>query len=181
MADDRIKISELTASNSYSGAYVPGVDSGGETKKFSIASIADIANKVDKVNGKGLSTEDFTTSEKTKLSGIASGAQANVIEVIKVNGVTQTVTNKTVDIIGGGGGGGATYVVADTLPTASADTLNKIYLVPVEQGSSTRNQWLTVEDDGSYSWELIGTTAIDISNCVYLGDVVESNVTIVTT
>lgn len=37
-----------------------------------------IADKVDKVTGKGLSTEDFTTAEKTKLSAIESGAQANV-------------------------------------------------------------------------------------------------------
>jgi hypothetical protein len=34
-------------------------------------------NKVDKVSGKGLSTEDYTTAEKTKLSGIATGATAN--------------------------------------------------------------------------------------------------------
>lgn len=33
--------------------------------------------KVDKVAGKGLSTEDYTTGEKTKLSGIQTGAQVN--------------------------------------------------------------------------------------------------------
>lgn len=33
--------------------------------------------KVDKVTGKGLSTEDYSSAEKTKLSGIASGATAN--------------------------------------------------------------------------------------------------------
>lgn len=32
--------------------------------------------KVDKVSGKGLSTNDFTTAEKTKLAGIATGANA---------------------------------------------------------------------------------------------------------
>lgn len=36
------------------------------------------SNKVDKVEGKGLSTEDFTTEEKTKLAGIATGAEVNV-------------------------------------------------------------------------------------------------------
>lgn len=35
-------------------------------------------NKVDKVAGKGLSTEDYTTAEKTKLDGIQSGANKNV-------------------------------------------------------------------------------------------------------
>ena len=38
------------------------------------ALIAAIAGKVDKVEGKGLSTEDYTTAEKTKLSGIEANA-----------------------------------------------------------------------------------------------------------
>lgn len=33
-----------------------------------------INNKVDKVTGKQLSTNDYTTAEKTKLTGIATGA-----------------------------------------------------------------------------------------------------------
>ena len=33
--------------------------------------------KVDKINGKGLSTEDFTTGEKEKLSNIFAGAEVN--------------------------------------------------------------------------------------------------------
>ncbi len=33
-----------------------------------------LANKVDKVSGKGLSTNDYTTAEKTKLAGIAENA-----------------------------------------------------------------------------------------------------------
>lgn len=35
-------------------------------------------SKVDKMPGKGLSTNDYTTAEKNKLSGIASGAEVNV-------------------------------------------------------------------------------------------------------
>lgn len=45
-----------------------------------------LATKVDKVAGKQLSTEDYTTAEKTKLGGIAEGAQVNVFEGIKVDG-----------------------------------------------------------------------------------------------
>ena len=37
-----------------------------------------LAGKVDKVDGKGLSTEDFTAAEKSKLAGIAAGAEVNV-------------------------------------------------------------------------------------------------------
>ena len=39
---------------------------------------AAVGNKVDKVDGKNLSTNDYTTEEKEKLAGIAQGAEANV-------------------------------------------------------------------------------------------------------
>lgn len=54
--------------------------------------------KVDKVDGKGLSTNDYTTNEKTKLAGIASGAQVNVLEGIQKNGATITPVNKIANI-----------------------------------------------------------------------------------
>lgn len=37
-----------------------------------------LLTKVDKVTGKGLSTNDYTTAEKNKLAGIAEGAEVNV-------------------------------------------------------------------------------------------------------
>lgn len=45
--------------------------------EISRATIAE-SNKVDKIVGKGLSTNDYTTNEKNKLAGIASGAEVNV-------------------------------------------------------------------------------------------------------
>ena len=39
---------------------------------------AALEHKVDKVAGKGLSTEDYTTAEKNKLRDIAPNAEANV-------------------------------------------------------------------------------------------------------
>ena len=51
------------------------------------------------VSGKGLSTEDYTSAEKTKLSGIEAGAQVNVIETVKVNGTALTPdANKAVNV-----------------------------------------------------------------------------------
>ena len=41
-----------------------------------------LAGKVSVVEGKGLSTEDYTTEDKTKLAGIAAGAQVNVIDAV---------------------------------------------------------------------------------------------------
>lgn len=56
---------------------------------------AELAKKVDKVDGSRL----MTNAEGTKLAGIAEGAQVNVIEKIKVNGVEQTVgDDKSVNV-----------------------------------------------------------------------------------
>ena len=67
-------------------------------KPVSTAQQAALDKKVDKVAGKGLSTNDYTTDEKNKLAGIAVGAQVNVIESVKVNGTAQTISNKEIDI-----------------------------------------------------------------------------------
>lgn len=57
-----------------------------------------VAGKVDKVSGKQLSTNDYTTTEKNKLSGIEAGAQVNVIETVQVNGSPVSPSGKTVNI-----------------------------------------------------------------------------------
>lgn len=77
--------------------------------KNKFATITDLSGKVDKVDGKGLSTNDYTTAEKNKLSGVASGAQVNVIETVKVNGAALTPTSKAVNI---------------TVPTKTSDITN---------------------------------------------------------
>ena len=50
---------------------------------------------MDGIEGKGLSTEDYTTTEKTKLSGISDGAnkteQSLINGSIKIDGVEKTV------------------------------------------------------------------------------------------
>ena len=54
-------------------------------KPISTAQQAALNLKVDKVTGKGLSTEDYTTAEKNKLSGIESGANATTIDAALSN------------------------------------------------------------------------------------------------
>jgi hypothetical protein len=54
--------------------------------------------KVDKVAGKGLSENDYTTTEKNKLANIEPNAQVNKIEVVKRNGSALPINNKEVDI-----------------------------------------------------------------------------------
>lgn len=51
--------------------------------------------KVDKVDGKILSTNDYTTAEKDKLAGIAAGAQVNTVTSVntKTGAVSLTYTD----------------------------------------------------------------------------------------
>lgn len=55
---------------------------------------ADVAGKVDKVDGKSLIDDTLIT----KLEGVETGAQVNKIETIKVNGVAVDITDKAADI-----------------------------------------------------------------------------------
>ena len=57
-----------------------------------------LTSKVDKQTGKGLSSNDYTSSEKTKLANIESGSQVNVLEGIQRNGATVSLTNKIANI-----------------------------------------------------------------------------------
>lgn len=90
----------------------------------------DLSGKVDKVAGKQLSTEDYTSAEKTKLEGIATGAQANVIEEIKVNGATVAPSSKSVDI---------------TVPTKLSDLNNDGNFVSDADYVHTDNNYTTNE------------------------------------
>jgi len=67
-------------------------------KPVSTATQTALNGKVDKVEGKSLSTNDYSNADKDKLTGIEAGAQVNKIETIKVNGTAQTITEKSVDI-----------------------------------------------------------------------------------
>lgn len=55
-------------------------------------------NKVDKVAGKQLSTEDYSSEEKTKLENIAAGAQVNVLENLTLGGTALEKNNKSIEI-----------------------------------------------------------------------------------
>lgn len=75
-------------------------------------------NKVDKVSGKGLSTNDYTTEEQTKLAGIATGAEVNVnADWNAVSGDAQilnkpSIPSKTSDLTNDSG-----YITSSSLST----------------------------------------------------------------
>ena len=83
------------------------------------------ATKVDKVPGKGLSTNDFTNALKNKLDGIEAGAQVNT--VTSVAGKTGAVTLTKSDV---GLGSVQNYGVA-TQAQAEAGTSNSVYMTPL--------------------------------------------------
>lgn len=82
-------------------------------------------NKVDKVAGKGLSTNDYTTTEKNKLAGIQAGAEVN--KVTSVAGKTGAVTVTKGDV---GLGSVLNYGIA-TKAEAEAGTSNSKYMTPL--------------------------------------------------
>lgn len=73
--------------------------------KLAAALVTEIEGKVDKVDGKGLSTNDYTTEEKTKLAGVTAGAtkvEASTTNGnVKVNGVETTVYTEPEDVLHG--------------------------------------------------------------------------------
>lgn len=56
-----------------------------------------VVNKVDQEDGKGLSTNDYTTAEKTKLAGIATGANKTVVDSALSSSSTNPVQNKVIN------------------------------------------------------------------------------------
>lgn len=60
------------------------------------------------------------------------------------------------------------YTVVATLPTASADTMGKIYLVPMTdtEDDNVKEEYFTYldEDNNTYKWEKLGTTKFDNSD-----------------
>ena len=89
-------INTLNGANTVNGSVAKTVKDAVDAAQATLQ--GNIDKKVDKVEGKGLSTNDYTTDEKTKLEGITAGAQVNVIEAVKVNGVALTPTDKAVDV-----------------------------------------------------------------------------------
>ena len=84
----------------------------GDDPNFATTIANQISTKVDKIEGKGLSTNDYTSSEKTKLAGIATGATANI-------GTITGVTAST-GLSGGGTSGAVSLSLATSGVTAGS-------------------------------------------------------------
>lgn len=127
---------------------------------------------------------NFTGALKTKLEGIAAGAQVNVIETIKVNGTIVTPTGKAVNItvptvvsdltndagyqtsaqvtaaIAAAVGEitGVSFEIVQSLPATGEN--GTIYLLSNGgSGTNAYDEYIYINN----SWEKIGTTAVDLT------------------
>lgn len=64
-----------------------------------ITGLADaLAGKVSSETGKGLSSNDYTNEDKTKLANLETGAQVNILEALSIGGTDAPISDKKVDI-----------------------------------------------------------------------------------
>ena len=118
----------------------------GDDPNFATTVTNALGDKVDKVNGKGLSTNDYTTAEKNKLAGIASGAEVNVQ-------ADWNVTNTSSD---------AFIKNKPSIPTKTSDLIN-------DNGYTTNTGTLT-EADFDVSTRQDGTIVMTVGEDTYTID-----------
>jgi hypothetical protein len=157
--DDNLTDARKTA-QVYSSNVIDSMFSGAQTV---------LNGKVDKVTGKGLSTNDFTDAEKTKLAGIAAGAEANVNADWNATTGDAQILNKPTTISG--------YGITDAYTKAQVDGLVASVLhykgtkasvanLPTS-GNTIGDVWHITADGSEYAWDgsvwqELGT-AIDLS------------------
>lgn len=122
-------------------------------KPISTATQTALDGKVDKVTGKGLSTEDYTTAEKNKLAGIASGAEVNVnADWNAVSGDAQILNKPTISGTNTGDQNifstiavaGQSNVVADS----TSDTLTLVAGSNITLTTNATNDEITIASTG---------------------------------
>ena len=92
-----------------------------------------VATKVDKVAGKQLSTEDYSTAEKSKLAGISAGAQVNVPTDLSLG----TITGLTIPLNSSTG----SDVVLPSATTTAAGLLSGTDKIKLDSISANANNY----------------------------------------
>ena len=135
-----------------------------------------LAGKVDTVAGKGLSTEDYTSEEKTKLAGIAAGAQVNVIDGVS----DEFEINAEGKVLGVKGIASSKITGLDTSLEGKVDKVDGSSLVPDNditklQGLANIKSVASGELQISEAGEL-GVSAIDASKVTGLSDALNGKI-----
>lgn len=138
-------------------------------------------NKVDKETGKGLSTNDYTTAEKTKLAGIQAGAEVNVQSDWNVTntGSDAYIKNKPdlslkIDTSEKGSANGVAELDANgkvpsgQLPSYVDDVLE--YASKASFPATGETGKIYVDTSTNVTWRWGGSTYVEISPSLALGE-----------
>lgn len=174
-SSDKFKLNGIQAGAQVNAIETITVDNGSALPITNANVNIDLSGKVDVVQGKGLSTNDFTTTDKDIVD--------NAGEVIPSDATAQnqlvsqsTLTATLADF------GGFKVVPGDSttgepvLPSGETASTKIIYLVKDSSatGSDLYKEWIWDEGDSSATppvaahWELIGDTTMDLSGYVEL-------------
>lgn len=180
-----IKVSSLT-----NGTYTVGLPT--LTKNDTLVVQSELNqidnNKVDKVSGKGLSTNDYTDADKNKLSKLENYelpvAATNTLGGVKVAQKTEDMTQEI-----GADANGRLYTksaedvvntalenfhsynieVVDELPDIGEDYT--FYLVPKASGNGYEKYWWITDNDGNQKWdEFKGSSTVVVTTLPTNGD-----------
>jgi hypothetical protein len=103
-----------------------------------------VGEKVDKVSGKGLSTNDYTSAEKTKLAGL------NNYDDSEVRSLISALT-------------GISFEIVTALPSTGVN--GRFYLIAHNHGNGdTYDEYVWVESESKF--EKVGNTDVDLSGYV---------------
>lgn len=180
-----IKVSSLT-----NGAYTVSLPSLTQNDTFVVQSKQNQINnnKVDKVSGKGLSTNDYTDADKNKLSKLENYelpiAATNTLGGVKVAQKTEDMTQEI-----GADANGRLYTksaedvvntalenfhsynieVVDELPDVGEDYT--FYLVPKASGNGYEKYWWITDNDGNQKWdEFKGSSTVVVTELPKTGE-----------
>ena len=112
-------------------------------------------HKVDKVSGKGLSTNDYTTTEKNKLAGIATGANKTVVDSEMSATSTNPVQNKVVKAAIGNvqtlvGDKKVSDQISDAINSITADSLGVYVQATAPTDAEAGDIWIDTSNDPSF-------------------------------
>lgn len=108
------------------------------------ANASDLTAKADKTNG------------ASQITDTSAGSYTNISTTL-TNASTQAEINSAINTKIGTLMGVDWIVVVSELPTASASTMGKLYLVAISgTGDNNFKEYVTVENSGAYTWEKLG-------------------------
>lgn len=124
-----------------------------------------IGNKVDKVSGKGLSTNDYTTAEKEKLSGLSNyddtAIKSQINSKASIADMTAYINEHKDELKGDKGDDGSDYVLTDTDKTEIANKTKE--LIPLDN-------YTTIEEVEEIAINALGTETLPSPNIVNIND-----------